>query len=63
MPVTCERAFDGTSLEWTQEARELLQGASTEIERRRLRAEVEKSARRLGLTTITKALCLPFVEL
>ncbi len=61
-PLTCEAAFDGTSLEWTREARELLQGAATEIERRRLRAEVEKSARRLGLTTITKALCLPFVE-
>lgn len=60
-PVTRETAFDGMSLEWTRDARELLQGAPTEIERRRLRAEVEKSARRLGLTTITKAICLPFV--
>lgn len=62
-PMTREAAFDGVILEWTEAAREALKEFSTEMERRRVRAEVEKRARRLGLTTITKACVAPFVDL
>ncbi len=61
-PLTREVAFDGVGFEWTEAAREILHRISVGVERRRVRAEVEKSARRLGLRTITKALLAPIVD-
>ena len=61
-PLTYEATFDGVTLEWTEAARGELARVATGVERRRVRAEVEKSARRLGLRTITKACIAPFVR-
>jgi nucleotide-binding universal stress UspA family protein len=58
--VTLEVAFDGVGLEWTESARAALDRIPSGVARRRVRAQVEKSARRLGLRVITEAFILPF---
>ncbi len=55
-------AFDDTPIEWTQEAKELIKAQPTGMERRRGKAKVEKSARIMGIRTITKEFAVRIIE-
>jgi nucleotide-binding universal stress UspA family protein len=54
--IELEVAYDDVPLEWTKEARERLREAPSGYVRRRAKAKIEKSARKLGVRTITKEL-------
>jgi len=51
-----ETAYDDIQLEWTKDARERLRETPSGYVRRRAKAKIEKSARKLGVKTITKEL-------
>ncbi|HUJ80217.1 MAG TPA: universal stress protein [Nitrospiria bacterium] len=54
--IELEVAYDDVPLEWTKEARERLRETPSGYVRRRAKAKIEKSARKLGVRTITKEL-------
>jgi len=54
--IELEVAYDDIPLEWTKEARERLRETPSGYVRRRAKAKIEKSARKLGVRTITKEL-------
>ena len=54
--IELETAYDDIQLEWTKEARERLRETPAGYVRRRAKAKIEKSARKLGVKTITKEL-------
>ncbi len=51
-----ETTYDDIPIEWTKEARERLRETPSGYIRRRAKAKIEKSARKLGVRTITKDL-------
>ncbi|MBI3622412.1 MAG: universal stress protein UspA, partial [Nitrospirae bacterium] len=54
--IELETAYDDIQLEWTKDARERLRETPSGYVRRRAKAKIEKSARKLGVKTITKEL-------
>jgi nucleotide-binding universal stress UspA family protein len=54
--IEMETAYDDVQIEWTKEARERLRETPSGYIRRRAKAKIEKSARKLGVKTITKEL-------
>ncbi|HXZ24873.1 MAG TPA: universal stress protein UspA, partial [Nitrospiria bacterium] len=54
--IELEVAYDDVPLEWTKEARERLRETPSGYVRRRAKAKIEKSARKLGVRTITREL-------
>jgi hypothetical protein len=54
--IEMETAYDDVQIEWTKEARERLRETPSGYIRRRAKAKIEKSARKLGVKTITKDL-------
>ena len=53
-----ERTFDNLKLKWTSEAKQALQGVPSGYQRRRSKAQIEKSVRVRKLPTITRELVL-----
>ena len=53
-----ERTFDNLKLKWTSEAKQALHGVPSGYQRRRARAQIEKSVRVRKLPTITRELVL-----
>ena len=53
-----ERTFDDLKLKWTSEAKQALHGVPSGYQRRRARAQIEKSVRVRKLPTITRELVL-----
>ena len=46
-------AYDDVPMQWTKEAKEAIRKVPAGFQRRRAKAKIEKSARRLGMTTVT----------
>ncbi len=46
-------AYDDIPMQWTKDAREAIRAVPAGFQRRRAKAKIEKTARKLGMTTIT----------
>ena len=46
-------AYDNVPMQWTKDAKEAIRAVPAGFQRRRAKARIEKSARKLGMTTIT----------
>ena len=46
-------AYDDVPMQWTKDAKEAIRSVPAGFQRRRAKAKIEKSARKLGMTTIT----------
>jgi len=59
---TREVAYDGVPLIWTEEAKQVIRAVPAGFERRRAKAKVEKTARKMGFQTITKAFAIQMIQ-
>ncbi len=57
-----ETAFDSVKLKWTDEARTLLQGVPDGYQRRRAKAQIEKTARVRRVPSITRDMVLTVID-
>lgn len=57
-----EVGYDGIPLNWTEEAKNILRKVPAGFERRRAKAKVEKTARKMGLQTLTKEFAVRMIE-
>lgn len=55
-------AYDGVPMQWTKDAKEAIRAVPAGFQRRRAKAKIEKSARKLGMTTITLEFAAPMIE-
>ena len=51
-------AYDDVPMQWTKDAKEAIRAVPAGFQRRRAKAKIEKTARKLGMTTITLGVCL-----
>ncbi|MFQ5949075.1 MAG: universal stress protein, partial [Nitrospiria bacterium] len=57
-----EIGYDGVPLNWTEEAKNVLRKVPAGFERRRAKAKVEKTARKMGFQTLTKEFAVRMIE-
>ncbi len=57
-----ELAYDDVPMQWTKEAKEAIRAVPAGFQRRRAKAKIEKSARKLGMTTITLEYAAPMIK-
>lgn len=57
-----ELAYDDVPMQWTKEAKEAIRAVPAGFQRRRAKAKIEKSARKLGMTTITREYAEPMIK-
>src|SRR3989475_2763496 len=50
-----ELAYDDVPMAWTKDAKEAIRAVPAGFQRRRCKAKVEKTARKIGMTTITRS--------
>ncbi|RMH05709.1 MAG: universal stress protein UspA [Nitrospirae bacterium] len=55
-------AYDDVPIHWTKEAKEAIRAVPAGFQRRRAKAKIEKSARKLGMTTITLEYAAPMIQ-
>lgn len=55
-------AYDDIPMQWTKDAREAIRSVPAGFQRRRAKARIEKSARKLGMTTITLEYAGPMIQ-
>ncbi len=55
-------AYDDIPIQWTKDAREAIRAVPAGFQRRRAKAKIEKSARKLGMTTITLEYAAPMIQ-
>jgi hypothetical protein len=55
-------AYDDIPMQWTKDAREAIRAVPAGFQRRRAKAKIEKSARKLGMTTITLEYAAPMIQ-
>ena len=55
-------AYDDVPMQWTKDAKEAIRAVPAGFQRRRAKAKIEKSARKLGMTTITLEYASPMIE-
>jgi len=60
--ISQELAYDGVPLNWTEEAKNILRAVPAGFERRRAKAKVEKTARKMGFQTIAKEFAKRMIE-
>jgi len=60
--VSTEVGYDGVPLKWTEDAKNILRKNPAGFERRRAKAKVEKTARKMGFQTITKDFSIRILE-
>lgn len=60
--VETEVAYDDVPMQWTKEAKEAIRAVPAGFQRRRAKAKIEKSARKLGMTTITREYADPMIQ-
>jgi len=51
--IETQVAYDDVPMQWTKDAKEAIRAVPAGFQRRRAKAKIEKSARKLGMTTIT----------
>ncbi len=57
-----ELAYDDVPMQWTKDAKEAIRAVPAGFQRRRAKAKIEKSARKLGMTTITLEYAGPMIK-
>jgi nucleotide-binding universal stress UspA family protein/rubrerythrin len=57
-----EVAYDGVPLAWTEEAKNVLRKVPAGFERRRAKAKIEKTARKMGFQTLTKEFAIRMID-
>jgi nucleotide-binding universal stress UspA family protein len=57
-----EVAYDDVPIQWTRDAKEAIRTVPAGFQRRRVKARIEKSARKLGMTTITLEFAAPMIQ-
>jgi hypothetical protein len=57
-----ELAYDDVPMQWTKDAKEAIRAVPAGFQRRRAKAKIEKSARKLGMTTITLEYGAPMIK-
>lgn len=55
-------AYDDVPIQWTKDAKEAIRAVPAGFQRRRAKAKIEKSARKLGMTTITLEYAAPMIK-
>jgi len=55
-------AYDDVPMQWTKDAKEAIRAVPAGFQRRRAKARIEKSARKLGMTTITLEYSAPMIK-
>jgi nucleotide-binding universal stress UspA family protein len=55
-------AYDDVPMQWTKDAKEAIRAVPAGFQRRRAKAKIEKSARKLGMTTITLEYAAPIIK-
>jgi len=57
-----ELAYDDVPMQWTRDAKEAIRAVPAGFQRRRAKAKIEKTARKLGMTTITLEYAAPMIQ-
>jgi len=57
-----EVAYDDIPMQWTKDSREAIRAVPAGFQRRRAKAKIEKTARKLGMTTITLEYAGPMIQ-
>jgi nucleotide-binding universal stress UspA family protein len=57
-----EVAYDDIPMQWTKDAREAIRAVPAGFQRRRAKAKIEKTARKLGITTISLEYAAPMIQ-
>jgi hypothetical protein len=57
-----ELAYDDVPMQWTKDAKEAIRAVPAGFQRRRAKAKIEKTARKLGMTTITLEFAGPIIR-
>ncbi len=60
--LSTDVAYDDVPMQWTKEAKEAIRAVPAGFQRRRAKAKIEKSARKLGMTTITLEYSGPMIK-
>src|SRR6478736_3025995 len=60
--VETDLAYDDVPMQWTKDAKEGIRAVPAGFQRRRAKAKIEKSARKLGMTTITLEYAAPTIK-
>jgi hypothetical protein len=55
-------AYDDVPMQWTKDAKEAIRAVPAGFQRRRAKAKIEKTARKLGMTTITLEYAGPMIK-
>ncbi len=55
-------AYDDIPMQWTKDAREAIRAVPAGFQRRRAKAKIEKTSRKLGMTTITLEYAAPMIQ-
>ncbi|HET9607093.1 MAG TPA: universal stress protein UspA, partial [Nitrospira sp.] len=55
-------AYDDVPMQWTKDAKEAIRAVPAGFQRRRAKAKIEKTARKLGMTTITLEYASPMIQ-
>ena len=55
-------AYDDVPMQWTKDAKEGIRAIPAGFQRRRAKAKIEKTARKLGMTTITLEYAAPMIQ-
>ncbi|OLB72290.1 MAG: universal stress protein UspA, partial [Nitrospirae bacterium 13_2_20CM_2_61_4] len=57
-----ELAYDDVPMAWTKDAKDAIRAVPAGFQRRRCKAKVEKTARKIGMTTITLEFAKPYID-
>jgi hypothetical protein len=57
-----ELAYDDVPMSWTKDAKEAIRAVPAGFQRRRCKAKIEKTARKMGMTTITLEYAKPHID-
>ncbi len=60
--VEMHLAYDDIPMNWTKDAKEAIRAVPAGFQRRRAKAKIEKSARKLGMTTVTLEFAGPMIQ-
>lgn len=60
--VETHLAYDDIPMQWTKDAKEAIRAVPAGFQRRRAKAKIEKSARKLGMTTVTLEYAAPMID-
>jgi len=55
-------SYDDVPMQWTKDAKEAIRAVPAGFQRRRAKAKIEKSSRKLGMTTITLEFAAPMIK-